>query len=60
VVTGADDVVPIGEIVAVEKRELSWVKTGLLVGGLVISTFGSGCEDDCGGGLGGIGPFCCP
>ena len=44
VVTGADDAVPIAEIVAVEKRELSWVKTGILIGGLVVTL---GTDWDC-------------
>jgi hypothetical protein len=61
VIDGRDDAVPIGEIVGVERREHSWIKTGLLVGGVVIATFGSSCEDDCGDGpFADAGFFCCP
>jgi hypothetical protein len=39
--------VPIRDIVALEKRERSWVKTGALIGVAVLLTFGSDCEDEC-------------
>ena len=45
-VTGKRDGVPIGKIVTLEKRELSWVKTGVLIGLLTLGVFGSDCEDD--------------
>jgi len=57
VVTGAHDAVPISEIVSLEKRGMSWLKTGLLIGGLVLATSGSECSDDCG--AYGNGILCC-
>jgi len=57
VVIGRDDVVRIPEIVALETRKLSWLRTGLLIGGLVLAIQGPECSDNCGGYSG----FpCCP
>jgi hypothetical protein len=54
--SGKHDVVQIKDIVTLEKRELSWTKTGILIGGLVLGIFGTDCEDDCDD-YGGF--FCC-
>jgi hypothetical protein len=56
-VIGANDAVHISEIVRLEKRGMSWLKTGLLIGGLVLATSGSECSDDCG--EYGNGILCC-
>ena len=58
IVAGADDAVSIDEIVALEKRELSFVKTGTLVGLVVLGTFGNGCANTCVPGF--SASACCP
>jgi hypothetical protein len=55
-VIGSSDVVRISDIVSVEKRKTSWLKTGLLIGGLALATMGTECSDDCGE-IGGF--YCC-
>jgi hypothetical protein len=61
-VIGDTDVVPIEDIVALETRQVSWIKTGLLIGGLTLALIDTDCEDTCG-----YGPYpyyagyhCCP
>jgi hypothetical protein len=55
---GEKQTVDIASIVALEKRGLSPIKTGLLVGGLVLGLLGTDCEGpDCDGG--GMFPSCC-
>jgi hypothetical protein len=56
-VGGKNIAIRVSAIVALEIRELSWVKTGLLIGGLTLGTTGTECTDDCG--ELGIGYFCC-
>jgi hypothetical protein len=54
--SGKDETVAITDIVALQKRELSWVKTGVLIG-VAVGLLSSDCEGpDCS--LGG-GPICC-
>lgn len=57
-VLGRRESVPITDITALEKRERSWVKTGVLVGLLALAIFDSDCEDDPACDLG-YGGFCC-
>lgn len=45
--TGKRERVRIEDIATLEKRELSWIKTGILIGGLVLGIFGTECEDEC-------------
>ena len=45
--TGKKDAVQVTDIVSLEKRVFSPLKTGFLVGGLVIGLLGTDCEDDC-------------
>lgn len=53
---GKDDALAIDDIIALEKRKLSWVKTGLLIG-VAVGLLTADCEGpDCS--LGG-GPICC-
>ena len=61
-VIGDTDVVPIRDIVALETRQVSWVKTGLLIGALSLALLDTDCTDECG-----YGPYpyyagyhCCP
>jgi len=57
-VAGKEEAVDIASIVALEKRGLSPIKTGILVGGLVLGLLGTDCEGpDCD--EGGMFPFCC-
>lgn len=56
---GREQRVPIDEIVALEKRKTSWVKTGVLLGLLGLAVLDSDCSGDPCGPFGG-GPFCCP
>ncbi len=44
---GKTDSVPVADIVTLEKRAFSPLKTGFLVGGLLLGIFGSDCEDEC-------------
>lgn len=55
-VSGDDDAVAIASIVTLEKREFSALKTGLLVGGVVLGLLGTSCEASCDESP---GPFCC-
>ncbi len=57
-VIGADAAVRIGDIVSIEKRRLNWLKTGLLIGGLLFATTGTECTDECNG-IGGGSAFAC-
>lgn len=57
---GKDDVVRIDEIIAVDKRRLSWIKTGALIGLVAAGTLGPDCEDNCGDGpFRSAAMFCC-
>jgi hypothetical protein len=54
---GKNHEVPVDKIATLQKRTTSWIKTGVLLGVLGLTIFGSDCEGDpCS--LGG-GPFCC-
>ena len=55
-VSGDEDAVAITNIVTLEKREFSGLKTGLLVGGVVLGLLGTSCEASCDDSP---GPFCC-
>jgi hypothetical protein len=44
---GTQETVLVAKVVAIEKRAFSPMKTGILVGGLVLGILGSDCEDDC-------------
>jgi hypothetical protein len=46
VLSGRRESVEIAAITALEMRERSWIKTGVLVGLLTLALFGSDCEDD--------------
>ena len=48
-IVGERSEVRVSEIASLEKRERSWVKTGVLVGLVGLAVFGSDCEDDSGG-----------
>ena len=50
--------VAIGDIVTLEKRQTSWIKTGLLIGLLGIGLFDTRCTGDPCGDFGGL--YCCP
>jgi len=60
-IIGPNEVVRIDEIAGLETREISWLKTGLLIGGLALALADSECSDECG-----YGPYpyyayhCCP
>ena len=56
---GKDRQVAVGDIVGLEKRKTSWIKTGLLIGLLGLGLFDTRCTGDPCGPDGG-GPFCCP
>ncbi len=56
---GKDQQVPIGDIVALQKRQTSWIKTGLLIGLLGIGLFDTRCTGDPCGDFG-EELFCCP
>lgn len=56
---GKDGHVAVGDIVALEKRRTSWVKTGLLVGLLSWGLLGTRCTGDPCGPYG-EGFYCCP
>ena len=57
-IVGKGNEVRVDEIASLEKRERSWVKTGVLLGLLGLTLFGSDCEDDPACDLG-YGGFCC-
>jgi hypothetical protein len=61
-IVGPNEIVRIDEIAGLETRELSWLKTGLLIGGLALALVDTECTDECG-----YGPYpyyaayhCCP
>jgi hypothetical protein len=61
-VIGDTDVVKIQDIAALETRQVSWIKTGLLIGALTLALIDTDCVDSCG-----YGPYpyyaaynCCP
>jgi hypothetical protein len=57
-VTGKEQTIDIASIVALEKRGPSPIKTGILVGGLLLGLMGNDCEGpDCDDG--GMFPACC-
>ena len=58
-VTGAGNVIRIDDIVSIQTRSLSWLRTGLLIGGLVLATTGTECTDECNGFGGGSAFACC-
>jgi hypothetical protein len=55
---GNDRRVAVGDIVALQERRTSWIKTGLLIGFLGIGLFDTRCSGDPCGDFGG-GPNCC-
>ncbi len=55
---GKDRQVAVGDIVGLEKRRTSWIKTGLLIGLLGVGLFDTKCTGDPCGPYGG-GPYCC-
>jgi hypothetical protein len=57
-IVGKRSEVRVNEIVSLEKRERSWVKTGVLLGLVGLTLFGSDCEDDPACDLG-YGGYCC-
>jgi hypothetical protein len=57
-IVGKGDEVRLSEIASLEKRERSWVKTGVLLGLVGLTLFGSDCEDDPACDLG-YGGYCC-
>ena len=57
-IVGKGSEVRIDEIASLEKRERSWVKTGVLLGLVGLTLFGSDCEDDPSCDLG-YGGNCC-
>jgi hypothetical protein len=57
-IVGNRSAVRVDEIASLEKRERSWVKTGVLLGLVGLTLLGSDCEDDPGCDLG-YGGFCC-
>jgi hypothetical protein len=57
-IAGEGDTVPIGAVVALERRVRAPAKTWGLIGGLALLLFGSDCEDDPSCDLG-YGGYCC-
>jgi hypothetical protein len=56
---GKNHEVPVTAIATLEKRERSWIKTGVLLGLVGLSIFGTSCEGEPCQGSGSF-PFCCP
>ena len=56
VLSGRRESVEIAAITALETREPSWIKTGVLIGVLALALYGFDCEDDpaCDEGYGGL------